>query len=404
MKKKLRFGFTLVELLVVIAIIGVLIALLLPAVQAAREAARRMSCTNKLKQIGIGCHNMHDTLGHLPSACCQKELCVDVLKPLGFATYAAMQTSGGNRGRWHGRGRIGWTLAIFPFMELNAVYEPFANEARNCGTTGAQYGFAVNAQTPTITPYGGSAIPNPLAESIHSFLCPSDPVQKPVQGQSPNSYHCCVGDEQAIVLEEMNPACLSECHNRGVFTNGLVTEVSFASIPDGTSNTMMVSEAGISSESSPNISVAFIRGGIARAGYGSSLWSATGYVATCAAKRDQGTGIKDYGTSAVGTRIGDAYSAYTAYYSVLPPNSPSCSNESTSSDGENALVTANSYHVGGVNAVFADGTVRFVSETINAVSAGVVLTSQIGKNFTGDSPYGIWGALGTRDGSESKTF
>jgi prepilin-type N-terminal cleavage/methylation domain-containing protein len=95
----LRFGFTLVELLVVIAIIGVLIALLLPAVQAAREAARRMQCSNHLKQIGIALHNYSDTCKGLP-----------------FAT----APSGG----WDGdtRSNRSWAVALFPFMEQQPLY------------------------------------------------------------------------------------------------------------------------------------------------------------------------------------------------------------------------------------------------------------------------------------------
>lgn len=92
-----RRGFTLVELLVVIAIIGVLVALLLPAVQQAREAARRMQCTNHLKQIGLAVHNYHDTYNALPAGWIHR---------------------GGN-----GQPNYGWAVAILPFMEQAALYD-----------------------------------------------------------------------------------------------------------------------------------------------------------------------------------------------------------------------------------------------------------------------------------------
>jgi prepilin-type N-terminal cleavage/methylation domain-containing protein/prepilin-type processing-associated H-X9-DG protein len=90
-----RLGFTLVELLVVIAIIGVLVALLLPAVQAAREAARRSSCSNNLKQYGIALHNYHDTMGMMP--------------PGGVD--------------WGANPQIGWQVRIFPFAEQQGIYD-----------------------------------------------------------------------------------------------------------------------------------------------------------------------------------------------------------------------------------------------------------------------------------------
>ncbi|QDU76803.1 putative major pilin subunit [Bremerella volcania] len=99
-----RHGFTLVELLVVIAIIGVLIALLLPAVQQAREAARRMQCTNHQKQIGLALHNYHDTYGSFPS---------------GWIPQPSSSPGSGTPA-W------GWAAQILPFMEQNSLHDGLA--------------------------------------------------------------------------------------------------------------------------------------------------------------------------------------------------------------------------------------------------------------------------------------
>jgi type II secretory pathway pseudopilin PulG len=396
MKKTTIFAFTLVELLVVIAIIGALIALLLPAVQAAREAARRAQCTNKLKQIGLACHNMHDTLGHLPSTGFQKELCLEPLRTIGAITYTDICVAP-NRDRYQSRGRIGWTITIFPFMELNASYQPVADLCKDVGTDGYTHTWMITNGNANWT-YSGT-IPNPLS-GITQFICPSEPIHKPIVGiHSPTSYRACVGDEAIQYVENMgNPSWVANYHQRGIFVPGLLAEITFAAVTDGTSNTMMVSEAGISE--GHFTTVAFIQGGLARTAGTNPITN--GYAATCTAKRDVGRKIKDAGISDSGAYISDCNINYTGFHSVLPPNSPSCTDEgaTVSDSGWRGLIAANSYHPGGVNVVLADDSVRFVSDTVNAVSTGVTLTTQPSVGLTGESPYGVWGSLGTRNGSE----
>ncbi len=134
--KKKEHGFTLVELLVVIAIIGVLIALLLPAVQAAREAARRMQCTNNLKQVALAAHNYHDAYNRLPPA----------YQPIGHSLWLA---AGHNDTRWS-------ALALFlPFVEQQALYD--------------QAG--VGQINPMPRPEDDRHLQTPVA----TYLCPSDP-------------------------------------------------------------------------------------------------------------------------------------------------------------------------------------------------------------------------------------
>ncbi|MDR1493832.1 MAG: DUF1559 domain-containing protein, partial [Planctomycetaceae bacterium] len=141
-------GFTLVELLVVIAIIGVLISLLLPAVQAAREAARRMQCTNNLKQIGIALHNFHDTHNYLPPS---------------------LESVDGEIAVSNTQNRVGWaSLAlILPFIENSNLYDRAGVAIYH--TPWLSYDADTNSGV--ATPERG------VQKTINAYLCPSDEVR-----------------------------------------------------------------------------------------------------------------------------------------------------------------------------------------------------------------------------------
>lgn len=139
--RRVRKGFTLVELLVVIAIIGILVGLLLPAVQAAREAARRMQCTNNLKQFGLSVHNFESAFGKIPP---------------------------GNDQRFNG---IHWRL--LPYVEQNAVYQSFDNGTYGTGGSWWPSAVAWNLQSAaSAAPQGRYGVGKP---DLPMFLCPSAP-------------------------------------------------------------------------------------------------------------------------------------------------------------------------------------------------------------------------------------
>jgi len=183
--KRDRSGFTLVELLVVIAIIGVLVALLLPAVQAAREAARRSSCSNNLKQIGLSLHNYHDTYLSFPPG------------------WIDTDGVGSNSGRLHA-----WSTFILPFMEENNIYENIA----------VDFGSATSP-----------ANVNGAGATIDGYRCPSSILpDTDHNGYGTTNYNCSIGN--GWQNQDFG----------GVFRGN--SKIKFRDITDGSNNTIMVAE------------------------------------------------------------------------------------------------------------------------------------------------------------------
>ncbi|PQO28704.1 DUF1559 domain-containing protein [Blastopirellula marina] len=207
-------GFTLVELLVVIAIIGVLIALLLPAVQQAREAARRSQCKNNLKQIGLALHMYHDTLGSLP--------------PGWIANHPST-----NKPYWLGLPGWGWGTRILPFMEQSSVQDNL-----------------IDYRLPMLDSFHDTV----RTTSIPSFICPSDtggttftlePGSMPAPNYSVTFTDTTVPKANYIgvfgTVRMVNAGCpTGECLGNGSFV--LQKGFRFRDLTDGLSTTFIVGE------------------------------------------------------------------------------------------------------------------------------------------------------------------
>jgi prepilin-type N-terminal cleavage/methylation domain-containing protein/prepilin-type processing-associated H-X9-DG protein len=291
-------GFTLVELLVVIAIIGILVALLLPAVQAAREASRRSQCNNNLKQIGLALHNYHDTYKIFPSA---SYLDKSILNVTGATNGPELNS------QW------GWSVMILPFIEQAPVFDQL-------GVTVNSFEVAANDPPRLRT----------LQTPLPVFICPSDPEgglnrNRPFLMKAGGGL--CNGmklprDTQFAKSNYM--ACNGDDDNDGIFESGNNLTIGMKDITDGTSNTIMVGE-----RASPK-------------GFWAGVW--VGQELTC-------TGLTNVWCLAGKTE----YQMNTGKHRDAP---------SSTTATDQPLLAFSSQHPGGANFTLADGSVRFISQTI----------------------------------------
>jgi prepilin-type N-terminal cleavage/methylation domain-containing protein/prepilin-type processing-associated H-X9-DG protein len=357
-------GFTLIELLVVIAIIAVLIALLLPAVQAAREAARRSQCVNNLKQIGLALHNYHSATSSFP-----------------LGTTVVTWTIGTER-YW-----ASWSAQalMLPYLEQGPLY----NAANfNWGTVnGTGPGFTINSTV--------------VSANIAVFLCPSDGLAATPGswGTSNNNYMGSIGTttypSAQIATGIFNPGASNPLTGVAKPIPQTVA-VNIAQITDGTSNTVAFSESvvGDLTHWTP------FRDGVAwtnsNAYYQTTdAWSRQSYILAGLRLCSQNFSTKNSsfrpGSEDKGWRWAIPFTGWTMFNTIVPPNSPTapwsgCRPDNVGgpvSDGQ--YENATSFHPGGCNVGFADGSVKFIKSSISMNTWWALGTKANGEVISADS-------------------
>ncbi len=325
--KRLCRGFTLVELLVVIAIIGILIALLLPAVQAAREAARRSQCSNNLKQLALGLHNYHDVFNSFPYATLAKGSCT---------SGSGVPPAGGIKNH------RGW-LGVLPFIEQAPLNDRL------------DYNQAAGAYDRAGTGVAGSPVNgNDLVVStvVQTFLCPSDPGNRKITTTSA-AYQ--IGGGSTLQGAKTNYDFQSHLESSGCtlwksrslqtrYMFGTHSECRIRDVLDGTSNTVMLAETTLD-----------VKDGYT-APWGYTNWTAVGVDMTWRP-----------GTGACIPILGGSGDAGINYWPCCSWDANPCARQPL----RGVLGywgRPGSLHPGGCHIALADASVRFLSETVNYVT------------------------------------
>jgi len=382
-------GLTLVELLAVIAIIGLLIALLLPAVQSARESARRTSCSSNLRQASQGVLGFENAHGRFPA--------------FGHDFFMRdIVVNAGLNHHWIGPGPL---FLILSFMDESNIYDKELNDW---------------LQTPMI-PTGVHLDMNGRQPRV--FLCPSDPVRAPwtlgkdFVNRPLTSYHTCHGDTFG------GQNSFNGRPNRGVFRYGAVASggnwqqrpTTAAHVLDGLSNTAMLGERAIFDATNR------LPGGVGSTGANlQAAGPALSKPADCLALVN-GSGryrffFLDEANGVPGWQYKRAWERTNSFSTISAPNTPRCGGNSGTVDADGGvkgsgggmqIPPASSHHMGGAFVSMCDGSVRFVGDDIDdgpedptASTANPRFTSV---SQTGPSPFGVWGSLGTIAGGELMT-
>jgi len=351
----------LIELLVVIAIIAILIALLLPAVQQAREAARRTQCRNNLKQYGLALHNYHDAFNRFPSRQSGTG---------GSAVVAGTTTQ---------RTSFSPNVSLLPYMDGAPIF------SRIDGLTSNQ------------RPWDNGSPWQDASPAM--FSCPSDPGQISPHGNTRGlmSYAWSSGDSVAHSKTQPNMTvgeALVPVGSRGAF--GILVCYNMRDFTDGSSNTVGMAERAraLSGNNGRGLVV------------GMTPITANG----CAAFYNRATQTFNITASPTndtcpGYRAYAGNSFFAAVNTILPPNSSNCfdtaNNPGTSIHWQPGIYSAASYHVGGAHALFMDGAVKFISENIDTGNQSAAIPAP---TAGGASPFGVWGALGTKASGEVASY